>query len=846
MSELISGEVIQRLKRLAAMSPRELTHRVREKVYSELDRIGAGIAIADSPSVFFKSYWSGAPADRFYGSHREDVRPFVQENFPQWIDQAVEEAKRLCNHEVTLLGYGPLQLGPEIDWHRDPVTGSVWERRFWADYRPVQDSGGRDPKIIHELNRHQHLPRLAKAYRLTGDERYASEAVAQLNSWIDQNPPDRGINWQSSLEIAIRAISWMWTIFPILPSQSFDEASAQRIGDSLFDQLEHVHRYTSLFSSPNTHLIGEATALFIGGLVFQDQKRPAVWFHRGAALLAEAAEKQVLDDGVYGELSSCYHCYALDFYLQAMVLAEQNSFRFPEPVPHKVRGMLQFLMHLTRPDGTLPSLGDDDGGRALALDKRDYRSFQDGLCVGAILFGRGDLKYQAGAFCEEALWMLGQHAWDVYRQLESRQPAQTQAYYPSAGYLVQRSGWGPLDSHMVFDCGGLGMLTGAHAHADALSVTLFAQGRELLADPGTFVYNCAPEWRSYFRSTRAHSTVTIDGRDQAEQGGTFHWKTKLSSRAVREFTPPGIEYQEGEHDGYRRMPHGVIHRRRLLFIPPEYWIVVDDFRGSGEHTFDFHYHFPPEVEVSGLDRDEAGVALRVDQGNLRLNLVASQPLASAELIRGETAPIGGWTSRGYGEKRPSSTLRATLTGPAPAATMTFLVLEQVGQPATDPNYSGADPLVRGRPPGRPVGITADSDSKGDGVRSGRADQGVRPTTVPLCEQLPFNAASNAVIRKLTLDSGTGIACSYQHHRFEDIAVLSTGDSEVTVADFRMRGEFFWLRLEGGVLKQVLAIRASSLDRGPRAIFRNSQPGPYFGVIDAGSNERSLCAEFAGS
>jgi hypothetical protein len=112
--------------------------------------------------------------------------------------------------------------------------------------------------------------------------------------------------------------------------------------------------------------------------------------------------------------------------------------------------------------------------------------------------------------------------------------------------------------------------------------------------------------------------------------------------------------------------------------------------------------------------------------------------------------------------------------------------------------------------------------------------------------LPFNAASNAVIRKLTLDSGTGIACSYQHHRFEDIAVLSTGDSEVTVADFRMRGEFFWLRLEGGVLKQVLAIRASSLDRGPRAIFRNSQPGPYFGVIDAGSNERSLCAEFAGS
>src|ERR1017187_10139557 len=215
--------------------------------------------------------------------------------------------------------------------------------------------------------------------------------------------------------------------------------------------------------------------------------------------------------------------------------------------------MLQFLMHLTRPDGTLPLLGDDDGGRALALDKRDYRSFQDGLCLGAILYRRGDFKHQAGAFCEEALWMLGQDGWEAYRQLESQEPAETQAHYPSAGYVAQRSGWEPLDSHPVFDCGGLGILTGAHAHGEALSAPLFSRGRELLVDPGTVVYNCAPEWRDYFRSTRAHNTVAIDGRDQAEQGGTFHWKTELRSCAAREIALPGFDYLEGEHDGYRRM-----------------------------------------------------------------------------------------------------------------------------------------------------------------------------------------------------------------------------------------------------------------------------------------------------
>ena len=125
-------------------------------------------------AVFQEATWPERPAGRFYRSHRENLRPFVEENFPQWIDRAVDEAERLCRHEFQLLGYAPVALGREIDWHRDPVTGQIWERRFWADYRLAEDSGGRDPKIIHELNRHQHLPRLAKAYLLTGDERYAA------------------------------------------------------------------------------------------------------------------------------------------------------------------------------------------------------------------------------------------------------------------------------------------------------------------------------------------------------------------------------------------------------------------------------------------------------------------------------------------------------------------------------------------------------------------------------------------------------------------------------------------------------------------------------------------------
>jgi len=767
MSLLKVGSAVDKLKRLGRMSPGELAHRMREKGYSQFDRLGLRTTKPGVPlGAGFKEYLAGGPAQRFYSSHGESLQ-FIRDRFPEWIDRATSEAQSLLRHEVPLLHFDPVNLGAVIDWHRDPITGCSWERLFWTDYRPERDLAGRDSKIIHELNRHQHLSRLAKAYHWTRDERYADEAVAQLESWIEQNPTGIGINWQSSLEIGIRTISWLWTVFLLLPSRSFSDAAAQRIGNSLFAQLDHIHRFTSLFRSPNTHLIGEAAALFIGGLVFCDRKRSAAWMEHGAALLIQEADQQILDDGAHGELSACYHCYALDFYLQALVLAEQNHFRLPERVREKVRGMLKFVLHLSTPAGTIPLLGDDDGGRALALEQRNYRSFNDALCLGSILFQRADFKYRAGDFREETFWLLGQRAAQAYDLLESQPPAENQAVFPNAGYAIQRSGWGALDSQLVFDMGGLGMLTGGHSHADALSVVLFSQGRELLVDPGTYLYNCAPEWRSYFRSTRAHNTVAIDGRDQAEAGGTFGWKTRISTRRHREASFPP-EYLEAEQGGYQRLSQGMIHRRRLLHIPGEYWIVVDDFRGSGEHTFDFHYHFGAQVDARLVRPRETDVVMQAEKAGLFLGLYASQAV-TAELLVGETTPIAGWISRGYGNRQPTRSLRATLTGcagklgaeAAALAAMTFLV-----------------------------------------------PQSVAPA-----------------IHRLHVDEGSAIACAYDHGTFKDVAVFSTGASEVRVAGLRMQGEFFWMRMEGDVIRKAVTIR---------------------GRLHSGTNvgEDAICAPFA--
>ncbi len=208
-----------------------------------------------------------------------------------------------------------------------------------------------------------------------------------MDRWIDQNPPSLGINWQSSLEIAIRSISWMWTIFLLLPSQSLTGSAASRIGRSLFAQIDHINRFPSVFSSPNTHLTGEATALFIAGSVFQGVEQSKRWQRRGADWLIREMELQVTVDGVHGEISSYYHCYTVDFFLQALALSRQNGFRFPGWMWKRLDLMTGFLRHFARNDGTLSFMGDDDGGRALPIGSKDYRS-----C----------------GFEEELFWLLGE------------------------------------------------------------------------------------------------------------------------------------------------------------------------------------------------------------------------------------------------------------------------------------------------------------------------------------------------------------------------------------------------------------------------------------------------------
>jgi hypothetical protein len=594
-------------------------------------------------------------ADRLYGRDWSPARLAESLRAAGAADRIVAEAEQIRAHRLTVLGFGPRDLGRPIDWHRDPVTGGRWPRRYWGAMTRG-DAERLDAKIVWELSRHQHFQVLAAATALTGDSVYADEIAEQLVGWIEQNPTGIGIHWLEACEPAFRLLAWLWALPLVLHTPRFTPDLCVRVLRSLVAQTRHIASNLSIYSSPNTHLLAEALALFVVGLALPELGAAASWRERGGAILEREIKTQVGADGFYREASTYYHAYAVEFYVLASVVAERNDITLAPAVRVRLERMLEALAWLVRPDGRLPNIGDADGGRTLRLGAANLVRVDELLASGAVLTGRAELCAGLPATGEEAAW-LWPDGHERVQHLGRAAPPRGSRVFPDARLAVDRGRVDGDERWALLDATDLGMMSGGHGHAGCLGVGLYAQGRPLVVDRGTAVYNSAPSWRRYFRNTRAHSTVVIDGVVQAEPERTFRWVTRYRSRLVRHVATADYTLVTGEHDGYGRLPNPVIHRRTLLSVGGRYWLCVDAFTGAGTHSADFLFQLAP-----GLDVERAGADLFAAPADAAAGLLVAATGfdgARTRVVMGSMDPIQGWHSDDYGDRRPAPTLVTT-------------------------------------------------------------------------------------------------------------------------------------------------------------------------------------------
>ncbi len=249
--------------KLSAMSWDEVRTRLGQEAGKRTDyalgRVGislgqGGIGAASASGKFFFS--AGQVPERV---------GLLKKHVPEEVERTIQEADQILQHRFRLLGYRDLDYGAEIDWHLDAVHGKraplkAWYKIPFLDFEQVGDH-----KIIWELNRHQHLVTLAKAWAFTGNDRYAQEVARQFYAWRAANPYPTGINWGSSLEVAFRSLSWLWVRALLAGSNALPDSLDRDIVRGLAVNGRYIERYLSTYFSPNTHLIGEAVGLFFIG-----------------------------------------------------------------------------------------------------------------------------------------------------------------------------------------------------------------------------------------------------------------------------------------------------------------------------------------------------------------------------------------------------------------------------------------------------------------------------------------------------------------------------------------------------------------------------------------------------
>src|ERR1039458_3050929 len=260
----------------------------------------------------------------FSGGESLERADLLRKHLPDEAAEILRDADEICAHRFRLLGYENLDFTPnsgsgqgkenEIDWHLDPVHGKRAPLDPWFKIRFLDFAVVGDHKVTWELNRHQHLVTLAKARMLSGDEKYTRELVAQWRSWIKANPYPLGINWASALEVAFRSLSWIW-VDQLLAGAGEAVKFRTELLPALAFHGRYIERYLSTYFSPNTHLLGEAVALFFLGTLYPQMPGAARWKESGWRIVLREAGRQVRPVGVYFEQSLYYHVYALDFFL---------------------------------------------------------------------------------------------------------------------------------------------------------------------------------------------------------------------------------------------------------------------------------------------------------------------------------------------------------------------------------------------------------------------------------------------------------------------------------------------------------------------------------------------------
>lgn len=518
-------------------------------------------------------------------------------------------AERIMGHEFVVVGI-PHTFGKDIDWGFNPTTapGTKFDR---------------DHEWTWQLNRHYAWRTLASAYRATGDERFAKEFDAQFSDWVADCPvPTEGANnkayskWRT-IEAGIRmSSSWpiVFTVFRTSPSVK-DETLLSMIKS----MVEHG-RYLRRYPTSGNWLTMEMNGLYYVGTLLDFVRDANDWRQFAITRLLSELDTQVYPDGAQIELTPGYHNVSLRNFLGPVNIAGDYGYRLPDEYLAKLERMFAYNMWVMRPDRDAPRWNDSWHVDVVGILKKGLALFPD----------RKDFE------------------WIVSDGREGTPPDHTSHFFPYAGQVVMRSGWERDALFLGFEVGSFGY---GHQHEDKLGIVLFAYGKELLVEGGSYAYD-ASKWRRYVLSSYAHNVVLVDGQGQVRRG--------LPRQRYLSKQPLDLDFRSNERFDYargvyeqgfgKRQNRPARHLREVAFLKKARLFVVRDTLeplDGKPHSYQALFHL--DAEKVKVDRDSGTIETRNPEGaNLRIVPLTDGELKT-DIVRGQETPVvQGWLPHGHG------------------------------------------------------------------------------------------------------------------------------------------------------------------------------------------------------
>jgi hypothetical protein len=584
---------------------------------------------------------------------------------------AINRANRSASARIAAL------LSPNyrrIDWQIDFRSGYRWSELTW--YRDIAYGRlpGVDVKCPWELSRQQHLPELAWAHAAQGAQigaRLATEFRDQVLDWIAHNPPRFGVNWACTMDVGIRAVNWLLAYDLLrVGGARFDAPFQDAFHASLLAHGEHIVRNLEWAETRRAnHYLGNIAGLVWLAAYLPADERSDAWLLFAIQELEAESAHQFLPDGAHFEASTSYHRLCAEMLaVCAALLAAVPRARFDgllaRPLPSlrhgpgidpatparlranlhshgrvlskqfhaRLRAAAVFTRELSRGDGGVAAIGDDDSGRLLR-----FAGWEQGGTVAecrarfANLEGFDELPddapYPLQAASTHQQWLAWEGAvngtrealldaceshWSAHYALAASlagpqspsfpdmalapppEPPLRPMDFPEADPVVvteRREFPGPslLENlrcasfpwfglyvmrgpriHLVIRCGdAMRDRAGVHAHDDQLSFELFVDGRAVTRDPGTYVYTADVATRIRYREATAHAAPAAVGEASP---GAFRGA----------FSPPNFTYGQcrefgaGIFEGSASVAGGAV--MRCLVIGADHITVRDVYR----------------------------------------------------------------------------------------------------------------------------------------------------------------------------------------------------------------------------------------------------------------------------